>query len=61
VTVQTPPWWPTSVSPLSSWAVNTSGRVVRRIGAGEGSAGAGSGQLWISAHDVAKLHRVPAG
>jgi hypothetical protein len=23
VTVQTPPWWPTSVSPLSSWVVNT--------------------------------------
>ena len=38
-----------------------SGRVVRRIGSGEGSgsAAAGSGQLWISAHDVAKLYRVP--
>jgi virginiamycin B lyase len=38
-----------------------SGRVVRRIGPGEGSgsAAAGSGQLWISAHDVAKLYRVP--
>src|SRR3712207_3125351 len=23
VTVHTPPWWPTSVSPLSSWVVNT--------------------------------------
>jgi virginiamycin B lyase len=38
-----------------------SGRVVRRIGTGEGSgsAAAGSGQLWISAHDVARLYRVP--
>jgi virginiamycin B lyase len=38
-----------------------SGRVVRRIGPGEGSgsAAAGSGQLWISAHDVSKLYRVP--
>jgi streptogramin lyase len=38
-----------------------SGRVVRRIGTGEGSgsAGAGAGQLWISAHDVARLYRVP--
>jgi hypothetical protein len=38
-----------------------SGRVVRRIGTGEGSGstGAGSGQLWISAHDMAKLYRVP--
>jgi virginiamycin B lyase len=38
-----------------------SGRVVRRIGAGEGSgsAAAGFGQLWISAHDVSKLYRVP--
>jgi streptogramin lyase len=38
-----------------------SGAVVRRIGAaeGSGSASAGSGQLWISAHDVAKLYRVP--
>jgi virginiamycin B lyase len=37
------------------------GRVVRRIGPGEGSgsAAAGSGQLWISAHDVSKLYRVP--
>jgi hypothetical protein len=37
------------------------GRVVRRIGAGEasGSAGVGAGQLWISAHDVEKLYRVP--
>jgi virginiamycin B lyase len=40
-----------------------SGRVVRRIGPGEGSgsAAAGSGQLWISAHDVSKLYRVPVG
>jgi virginiamycin B lyase len=39
------------------------GRVVRRIGPGEGSgsAAAGSGQLWISAHDVSKLYRVPVG
>ena len=38
-----------------------SGRVVRRIdpGEGSGSAVAGAGQLWISAHDVAKLYRVP--
>ena len=38
-----------------------SGRVVRRIGPGEGSGsvGAGSGQLWISAHDVSKLYWVP--
>jgi YVTN family beta-propeller protein len=38
-----------------------SGRVVRRIGPGEGSgsAAAGFGQLWISAHDVSKLYRVP--
>ncbi len=40
-----------------------SNRVVRRIGGGEGSgsAAAGSGQLWISAHDVARLYRVPVG
>jgi virginiamycin B lyase len=40
-----------------------SGRIVRRIGPGEGSgsAAAGSGQLWISAHDVSKLYRVPVG
>jgi virginiamycin B lyase len=43
--------------------VDPSGRVVRRIGTGEGSgsASAGSGQLWISAHDVATLYRVPVG
>jgi virginiamycin B lyase len=38
-----------------------SGQVIRRIGPGEGSgsAAAGSGQLWISAHDVSRLYRVP--
>jgi virginiamycin B lyase len=38
-----------------------SGKVIRRIGPGEGSgsAAAGSGQLWISAHDASKLYRVP--
>ena len=39
----------------------TSDRVVARIGSpqGSGSASAGGGQLWISAHDVATLYRVP--
>jgi streptogramin lyase len=39
------------------------GRAVRRIGPskGSGSASAGSGQLWISAHDVATVYRVPVG
>jgi virginiamycin B lyase len=43
--------------------VDPSGRVVRRIGAaeGSGSASADSGQLWISAHDIATLYRVPVG
>lgn len=37
------------------------GEVIRRIGkaAGSGSAAAGSGQLWISAHDVATIYRIP--
>lgn len=35
--------------------------VVRRIGLSQGdvSASAGSGQLWISAHDEAKVYRIP--
>jgi hypothetical protein len=37
------------------------GHVIRRIGLrrGDVSAAAGSGQLWISAHDEAKIYRVP--
>lgn len=37
------------------------GKVVRRIGRpeGSGSASAGSGELWITAHDVAHIYRVP--
>ncbi|MFN2593456.1 MAG: hypothetical protein ABR579_01035 [Actinomycetota bacterium] len=37
------------------------GKVLRRIGApqGSGSVGAGSGQLWITAHDVSKIYRIP--
>ena len=37
------------------------GKVVARIGPGQGSgsASAGSGELWISAHDVASLFRIP--
>ena len=36
-------------------------RLVARIGksAGSGSASAGDGYLWISAHDVAEVYRVP--
>jgi len=39
------------------------GRVVRRIGPslGSGSASAGDGQLWISAHDQQALYRIPLG
>ena len=35
--------------------------VVRRIGLSRGdvSVAAGSGQLWISAHDEATLYRIP--
>lgn len=38
-----------------------SGKVVARIGPGRGSgsASAGSGELWISAHDVASVYRIP--
>lgn len=40
--------------------VDPAGRIVRRIGtgAGSGSAAAGAGQLWISAHEAARLYRV---
>jgi streptogramin lyase len=38
-----------------------SGKVVARIGPGQGSGSAsvGSGELWISAHDVASVYRIP--
>ena len=38
-------------------------RVVARYGkpAGSGSASAGAGMLWISAHDVSEIYRIPVG
>jgi streptogramin lyase len=53
-------WW-RGTAALVAQIDPRDGRVVRRIGLGQGSgdAAAGSGQLWISAHDVAKLYRVP--
>jgi streptogramin lyase len=56
-------WW-RGVDALVTQVDQRSGKVVRRIGlggVGDGSAAAGSGQLWISAHDVARLYRVPVG
>jgi streptogramin lyase len=54
-------WW-RGADALVTQVDQRSGEVVRRIGLagpGDGSAAAGSGQLWISAHEVARLYRVP--
>jgi virginiamycin B lyase len=53
-------WW-RGTQALVAQVDPGSGEVVRRIGPGQGSgdASAGSGHLWISAHDVANLYRVP--
>ncbi len=53
-------WW-RGVEALVTQVDQRDGTVVRRIGVGgvgDGSAAAGSGTLWISAHDVARLYRV---
>lgn len=53
--------WFRGTSALVAQVDAASGALVRRIGAaeGSGSAAAGAGQLWISAHDVSRLYRVP--
>ena len=53
-------WWRGDQA-LVTQVDQRTGAVVARIGAGgvgDGSAAAGSGQLWISAHDIAALYRV---
>jgi streptogramin lyase len=53
-------WW-RGVDALVTQVDQRTGKVVRRIGVGgvgDGSAAAGSGSLWISAHDIARLYRV---
>jgi streptogramin lyase len=53
-------WW-RGTQALVAQVDPRSGEVVRRIGPGLGSgdASAGSGQLWITAHDVASIYRLP--